>query len=75
MQSNTLLTGTSSLVFEGGQLSSGIQKGFLSGGVAQIGYTQQGQILEQYRRDHQPSRNGSMSLQFVSPSCRASAGR
>jgi outer membrane protein len=67
VQSNTLLTGTSSLVFEGGQLSSGIQKGFLSGGVAQIGYTQQGQVSNNTVAIINPVRNGSLSAQFVQP--------
>ncbi len=67
VQSNTLLTGTSSLVFEGGQLSSGIQKGFLSGAVAQLGYSQQGQISNNSVAIINPVRNGSMSFTITQP--------
>lgn len=67
VQSNTLLTGTSSLVFEGGQLSSGVQKGFLSGAVAQIGYSQQGQVSNNTVAIINPVRNGSLSFQITQP--------
>jgi outer membrane protein TolC len=67
VQSNTLLTGTSSLVFEGGQLSSGIQKGFLSGATATLGYAQQGQISNNTVAIINPVRNGSLSFQVTQP--------
>ena len=76
MQSNTLLTGTSSLVFEGGQLSSGIQKGFLSGGASAVGLLPAGSSFEQHRRDHQPcaERQHEPAVQ-PAPAYRASDGQ
>ena len=54
-------------MFEGGQLSSGIQKGFLSGAVAQLGYSQQGQISNNSVAIINPVRNGSMSFTITQP--------
>jgi outer membrane protein TolC len=67
VQSNTTLTGTSSLVFEGGQLASGIQKAFLAGTVVQMGYNQQGQISNNTVAIINPVRTGSMSLTVTQP--------
>jgi outer membrane protein TolC len=67
VQSNTRLTGTSSLVFEGGQLSSGVQKAFLAGTVVQLGYSQQGQVSNNTVAIINPVKTGSMSLTITQP--------
>ena len=76
VQSNTLLTGTSSLVFEGGQLTSGIQKA--------SSYPERNRAvwllarMARYRTTggcHQPGENGSLSFQITQPLFRDSADR
>jgi outer membrane protein len=67
VQSNTTLTGTSSLVFEGNQLISGIQKAFLAGTQVQLGYSQNGQISNNTVAIINPARTGSLSLQISQP--------
>ena len=67
VQSNTLLTGTSSLVFEGSQLTSGIQKAFLAGTQVQLGYSQNGQISNNTVAIINPVRTGSLSFQISQP--------
>lgn len=65
--SNTITTGTSSLVFEGPQLTSGIQKAFLPGTIVSLGYTQQGQQSNNTVATINPVRTGNMSLQVTQP--------
>ena len=67
VQSNTLLTGTSSLIFEGSQLTSGIQKAFLAGTQVQLGYSQNGQISNNTVAIINPVRTGSLSFQISQP--------
>ena len=62
-------------MFEGGQLSSGIQKAFLAGTVVQLGYSQQGQISNNTVAIINPVRTGSMSLRLRSRSSKDSDAR
>jgi outer membrane protein TolC len=64
VQSNTLLTGTSSLVFQNNQLTSGIQQEFLTGTSIQLGYVQQNQLSNSLRAEINPVNTGNMNLQI-----------
>jgi len=67
VQSNTLLTGTSSLVFQNNQLNMGVQKEFATGTSVLLGYLQQGQLSNSTRADINPVSTGNMSLQVTQP--------
>jgi outer membrane protein TolC len=67
VQSNTRLTGTSSLVFQNQQFSAGVQKEFLAGTSVVLAYQQQGQISNNLFAEINPVNSGNMNLQITQP--------
>ncbi|HYP07701.1 MAG TPA: TolC family protein [Bryobacteraceae bacterium] len=65
VQSNTVTTGTASLVFESAVWSSGIQKEFLTGTSLQLGYTQNAQSSNSRRAEINPVNTGNVNVQFT----------
>ena len=65
VQSNTITTGTASLVFESKQFTSGIQKEFLTGTSMTLGYTQNNQISNSRRAEINPVTTGNMNVQVT----------
>jgi outer membrane protein len=65
VQSNTITTGTASLVFESAVFTSGIQKEFLTGTSVTMGYTQNNQISNSRRAEINPVNTGNVNVQFT----------
>lgn len=67
VQSNTLLTGTSALVFRNNQFNAGVQKEFATGTSVSLGYFQQGQLSNSTVANINPVSTGNMSLSVTQP--------
>lgn len=66
-QANSFSTGIPALVFKNNQLTSGIQKGFITGATMQLGYTQQIQNSNNLRAEINPVNSGNVGLNFTQP--------
>jgi outer membrane protein TolC len=66
-QANTLLTGTSALVFENRAWNTGIQRGFSTGANATLSYSQDAQSSNSLVQNFNPFTRGNVSLDFRQP--------
>ncbi|MBC8167397.1 MAG: hypothetical protein H7Y20_16200, partial [Bryobacteraceae bacterium] len=66
-QANSFSTGIPALVFNNSQLSGGVQKGFGTGGVVQLGYTQSTQNSNNLVSEINPFTNANLNLQVTQP--------
>ncbi|MBC7925827.1 MAG: TolC family protein [Bryobacteraceae bacterium] len=66
-QANSFNTGIPALVFRNKALTGGIQKGFKSGALVQLGYNQSTQQSNNRVSEINPFTNGSMNLQVTQP--------
>ena len=66
-QTNVFLSGTNELTTTNTSGSFGIQKGFLTGGTASLGFDSTHQNANNYRSDINPATTGGLSLNFSQP--------
>lgn len=66
-QPNSFSTGIPALVFDNRQITSGIQRGFATGAVVQLGYVQTTQESNNRVAEVNPFTNGNVSLQVTQP--------
>jgi outer membrane protein TolC len=66
-QANTRLTGTTALVFENSGWNAGIQRGFATGAVMQLGYSQTFQTSNSIGNAINPFRQGNVGFNVTQP--------
>ena len=66
-QANSFTTGIPALIFQNNQLTSGIQKGFTTGGVFQLGYTQSIQSSNNRVAEINPFTNANLNFTATQP--------
>ncbi|MBC7927527.1 MAG: TolC family protein [Bryobacteraceae bacterium] len=66
-QTNTFITGTNALTTRSNQGALGLQKGFLFGGTASVGFDSNRQDVNNLRADVNPSNSSGISANFSQP--------